>query len=311
MKNFTILANLATTCLCAAACQSAIENPEGPTTRPHAKVRLVCGVNVTQTASHRETRAQLTANGKAMTDLYIFDYEKQSGRLLQVLHQASNASDFAEPELTLDYGEHVLKVVASRSEASVLQTGDHTPYPVTDNVLTSISGGDTPAFWTSNKTSDSFGAVCEVNVGIGAAQRVDLTLDRLVAKLVVKSTDTFPVDCSTIEVSLNEYRDFAWQTFDVIEAVKSQRTTDVSTLTGKAGTTISYFLLAPKRSYTTDVTFKVNRKGGTPYATFTVPNVPLERNKITTITGSLYNHAQGVSVSLNDQWQEIGNDIAI
>lgn len=311
MKNFTILANLATVCLCASACQSTIENPEAPTTRPHAKVQLVCGMAVTQTANHREMRAQLTANGKAMTDLYIFDYDKQSGRLLQVLHQTSIAPDFAEPELTLDYGEHVLKVIASRSEVSVLQTENHTPYPIADNKLTPMTDGNCPTLWTSNKTSDSFGAVREVSVGIGTAQRVDLTLDRLVAKLVVKSTDTLPIDCSTIEVTLNEYRDFTWQTFDVTEAVKNQRTTDVSTLAGKTGTTISYFLLAPKRSYTTDVTFRVNRQNGNPYATFTVPDVPLERNKITTITGSLYNHAQGISVSLNDQWQETGNDIVI
>ena len=58
------------------------------------------------------TRAALTAEGKVLTDLYIFDYDKETGTLLQVLHQTSDAEDFAEPDLTLDYGEHTLKVIA-------------------------------------------------------------------------------------------------------------------------------------------------------------------------------------------------------
>lgn len=48
------------------------------------------------------TRAALTAEGKALTDLFIFDYAKETGTLLQVLHQTSDAEDFAEPDLTLD-----------------------------------------------------------------------------------------------------------------------------------------------------------------------------------------------------------------
>ena len=82
-----------------------VEN-EQPTGK--ARVKVVCGMGV-------ETRAALSANGKALTDLYILDYDKVSGKLLQVLHQTSTAADFAEPDLTLDYGEHVLKVVATRS----------------------------------------------------------------------------------------------------------------------------------------------------------------------------------------------------
>ena len=46
-------------------------------------------VSVSQSArplTHPMTRAELSANGNAMTDLYIFDYDKASGKLLQVLH---------------------------------------------------------------------------------------------------------------------------------------------------------------------------------------------------------------------------------
>ena len=90
----TILATVMTT-----ACNNEEAIQAHPTEKAH--VKLVCGMQV-------ETRAALTANGKALTDLYILDYDKATGKLLQVLHQTSTAPDFAEPDLTLDYGEHVL-----------------------------------------------------------------------------------------------------------------------------------------------------------------------------------------------------------
>ena len=48
-----------------------------------AHVRLVCGMGVSVSPM---SRAALSANGKALTDLYILDYDKATGKLLQVLH---------------------------------------------------------------------------------------------------------------------------------------------------------------------------------------------------------------------------------
>ena len=74
-----------------------------------AHVRLMCGMGVSVSPMRAPmTRAALSANGKALTDLYILDYDKVTGKLLQVLHQTSTAADFAEPDLTLVYGAHVL-----------------------------------------------------------------------------------------------------------------------------------------------------------------------------------------------------------
>ena len=62
-------------------------------------------VRVSQSArplTHPITRAELAANGNAMTDLYIFDYDKKTKKLLQVLHQSADAEDFAEPTMSAD-----------------------------------------------------------------------------------------------------------------------------------------------------------------------------------------------------------------
>ena len=107
------------------SCSSDDETLVGDVKPGKAHVRLVCGMGVSVSpmgAPMRApmSRAALSANGKALTDLYILDYDKLTGKLLQVLHQTSTAPDFAEPDLTLDYGEHVLKVVATRSQEPTL-----------------------------------------------------------------------------------------------------------------------------------------------------------------------------------------------
>lgn len=282
-------------------------------TNRKAHIRLRCGTNegVTLRPSAPRARAALLANGTELTDLYILDYDKNTGKLLQVLHQTNTAADFAEPDLTLDYGEHTLKVIATRSTSPTLLDATSTPWDITANVLTPVSGATTPTLLSSAKTSDTFGAQHDISVGIGEAQTVNITLERLVARLIVKSTDVFPTDCNTWNASLQEYQKFSLQDFDVTTAVKNQRTTDVSSLAGTTGTTLTYYLLVPTDGYTTDITFTTNSKTGKPYSTITVPNVKFERNKTTTITGSFYNHEQGFSISLHDAWNETGYEIHI
>lgn len=197
--------------------ENLVEN-EQPTGK--ARVKVVCGMGV-------ETRAALSANGKALKDLYILDYDKASGKLLQVLHQTSTASDFAEPDLTLDYGEHVLKVVATRSLEPTLRDAGNITWQVEPNILTPITATQ-PVMLTASKTSDTFGAEKDVSVGVGKATTVSIALDRLVAKLVVSSTDVFPDDCTTITLDMQEYKSLSWATMDVMEAVGNQRTSDVS-----------------------------------------------------------------------------------
>lgn len=295
------------------------QQQEQPAGKAHVKLRFVSASQPSSFAKaavapmfDATTRASLVANGKELTDLYILDYDKATGKLLQVLHQTNTAADFAEPDLTLDYGEHTLKVIATRSTASTLLDATSTPFALTDNLLTPVSSTTEPVVWTSDKTSDSFGAVKDITVAVGQNEVAVIVLERLVAKMVINSTDVFPDDCSTIDAIFNEYRTINWQTLDVMDYVKNQRSSDVSSLAGTVGTTIAYFVLCPEDGYSADITFTMNRKNTpTPYATITVPNVRLERNKITTITGSFYNHRASLSLSIKDEWQQEGNDINI
>lgn len=125
MRTNLMMAAIAAVGMTFASCSSDNENLVEEAKPGKAHVRLVCGMGVSVSpmgAPMRAplTRAALSANGKQLTDLYILDYDKTSGKLLQVLHQTYTAADFAEPDLTLDYGDHVLKVVATRSTEPTL-----------------------------------------------------------------------------------------------------------------------------------------------------------------------------------------------
>ena len=311
MRTNLMMAAIAAVGMTIVSCSSDNENMVDNAQPGKAHVRLVCGMGMSVSPMQEPlTRAALSANGKALTDIYILDYDKATGKLLQVLHQTSTAADFAEPDLTLDYGEHVLKVVATRSQEPTLWDVQKTTWTVEPNILTPITATQ-PVMLTSAKTSDTFGAEKEVSVGIGTAATVSITLDRLVAKLVVNSTDVFPDDCTTIALDFQEHRTLSWTTMDVTEAVNNQRIVDVANLRGTTGTVLSYFVLAPKDGYQTDITLTTNRTEGNPYSTITVPGVTLERNKVTTISGSIYGHGQGVQVRVNDAWSESTNDIVL
>lgn len=284
------------------------EKQDQSTAHGKVAVKLVCS----PTPSVSYTRASIVANEKQLTDLYILDYNKETGKLLQVLHQTSTEEDFAEPTLNLDYGNHTLKVIATRSSSPALLGADGSLLNLQENTAFAVADdSNVPVVWTSDKTSDSFGASQDVNVGIGKDQTIHIQLDRIVAKLVLKNTGTFPDDCSTIQLSLDEYKTWNWQSFSVMEAAKNQRISDASQYAGQTGSTISYFLLVPDGDgYTTDVSIQMNRKDSDkPYAVFTIPDVCLQRNRITTISGSYYDHEEGFFLTVNDEWDEEQNNV--
>lgn len=60
-----------------------------------------------------------------------------------MLHQSADAEDFAEPTMSFDYGDHTLKVVATRSETPTLQSADGSLWTLADTpafAMTAVAG---------------------------------------------------------------------------------------------------------------------------------------------------------------------------
>jgi hypothetical protein len=116
------------------------------------------------------TRAELTADGKSMTDLWILDY--QGSTLAQQLRQVSTDDDFATPTLNLSVGDHHIYFIASRGKSPTLDTDAHT--------------------LTFGTVSDTFYKDYEINVTATSSGNRTVTLERCVTKLTAIITDAIP-----------------------------------------------------------------------------------------------------------------------
>ena len=156
------------------------------------------------------TRAALTANGKSMTDLFVLDYDQGTGQLLQVLHQTSDSEDFGAPVLTMGYGTHTVKVLATRSEVSALVDINGDNWITTPGTAQPVEVGDVPSGWSSNKTSDTFFAAKSIQgvprefrekyfTPVGPSYRID---DGIKARVDFKThdllKDSYPTGCHLI-----------------------------------------------------------------------------------------------------------------
>lgn len=254
------------------------------------------------------TRAALTANGKSMTDLYVLDYDQGTGQLLQVLHQTADGEDFGAPVLTMGYGTHTVKVLATRSEGSTLVDTNGDTWITTPGMVQPIEADDVPSGWSSNKTSDTFFAAKNIQVAASTSGAA-VELDRGVAKLSLIVRDHCPEDCSTLSLLMDEYHSLPWATMEPSLKTESERVSDVTMYAGRDGFTMSYYFLVPNEGYTTDVTITVGRTDAAPYAVYDVAGVKLERNKVTEIVGDYYSDTEGLTITLNDAWQEERNVI--
>ena len=69
-------------------------------------------------------RSYLTADGKDMTDLWVFDY--MDGVCVQTVHQTADDADWGAPKMSLSYGSHHVYFLASRGEGATVDADGHT-----------------------------------------------------------------------------------------------------------------------------------------------------------------------------------------
>ena len=130
-----------------------------------------------------ETRAELKGDGNILTDLWIFDF--MNGEMVQQIHQVSTDADFAEPTMTLAYGEHHIYFVASRGTSPVVDT----------DAKTIVFGSVRDTFW-----KDYY-----INVESTTTSDRSVMLDRVVTRLRVLFDDEVPETMATMGVQLSNW----------------------------------------------------------------------------------------------------------
>jgi hypothetical protein len=230
--------------------------------------------NVNKLASY-ETRAGLSANGKELTDLWMLDY--QGGVLKQTIHQSNSEEGFGTVSAYFAQGEHNLYFVASRGDGAKLDTDEH------------------KITWA--RVSDTFYKSLAVDVSRAEAS-TNVTLSRATCKLKVRVDDDIPADAQTMSIKTgNWYKGINYLDGTATDAVLSNFDVDISDGTKS----VSSYSISPE-AWTTDVTVSV--KTGTGTESVSVKNVPLYRNRETTVHGNLFGSQQGMAIGIDDSWEE-------
>ena len=167
------------------------------------------------------------------------------------------------------------------------------------------------AAYTTDHVRETFTATQEVNITNCDAVNLTATLDRVIAKVQVVSTDNRTANVANIRMTFSGGgKDFNPTTGFALTNTGLVNTVAGNGNTGQSTTATSYLFLATDEQ-TVDVTIETLDAGGAVLFSKTVKDVPLKRNRLTKLTGAMYTNAgaSASSFTLNTDWLD-GNEIA-
>lgn len=229
------------------------------------------------------TRGSLSADGKEMTDLWLFDYV--DGTLVQTLHQVSTDADFGTPAPTLSYGEHRIYFVVSRGGSPV------------------ING--TVISWGSIR--DTFWKSMAVTVGGASASAYSVALDRVVTKLKITATDAVPDGTATVVVLPGTW--YAGIDYLTGQPADMRDNEEMSvavpdSYVGTTGLAVSFFGFSSAAEWTTPLTVSARDADNDIIGMVNVAAAPFMANRATEFSGSLFSTSGAFTITLNDEWAE-------
>lgn len=220
-----------------------------------------------------------TTTEAGMTDLWVYD----NGTLSR--HLTPSDADFAAPQMVLDYGQHTLSIVASKGENPTA-------------TATAIT-------WT--KAKDTYAQSVTLDVAANTASTQSVTLGRRVACVRVVSTDAIPATAHHATLTLTLSDQLTLATLQGTQPQTATRTITIpTTLVGQTGTFEAYTLCPSAAAWTTTLEVNVYASDNSVISHFVVPNVPLQQNHRTVLTGEVYGRTSGMTITLDDAWEEDG-----
>lgn len=229
------------------------------------------------------TRGSLSADGKEMTDLWLFDYV--DGVLVQTVHQVSTDADFGTPAPTLSYGEHRIYFVVSRGVSPVING-------------TVISWGS---------VRDTFWKAMSVTVGGASASAYSVALDRVVTKLRITATDAVPDGTATVVVLPGKW--YAGLDYLTGQPADMRDNEEMSVAVpdsyiGNTGLAVSFFGFSTAAEWTTPLTVSARDADNDIIGMVNVAAAPFMANRATEFSGSLFSTSGTFTITLNDEWAE-------
>lgn len=265
--------------LIAASCEKVVLSDEGISTKMVKNVNMRVNGDF---GSPTFTRS-LMADGKEMTDLWVFDYVNDE--LVQTIHQTADDSDFGEPNILMEYGEHKLYFVASRGLNPDVDDVEHTI--------------------TWSNVRDTFWKTITINVNSTSANEVDVTLERVVTKLKLNIQDKVPTGLVNITITPEEWN-FGIDYITGEPASVGDTPISIFVPSSYVGTTgnlsVSIFSLSGASEWTTNVTVTAKNDSNGTISSVNIDNVPLMTNRATVYSGTLFKYGITFTLSLTDVW---------
>lgn len=224
----------------------------------------------------------LTADGIGMTDLWLFDYE--GGELKQTVHQVATDDDFGKPSVKLDYGQHVIRIVASRGTHPTLSS----------DVIT----------W--EKASDTFAKEVNVSVASGMETVQRITLERVATRLNVKITDVVPPSAVTLDLDLATwYKSLSIPSLFAVNDNATHYSINIKKFVGTKDASLAVYSLSPSvEAWSTNVTLVAKDEDGMVLSQIVIPSVQMKMNRTTVLSGELFGKSNQMTFALNTQWNE-------
>ena len=250
----------------------------------------ICDVPNNSNRRNATTRA-LEANGEAMKELWVFDVVGDSCAL--VCKQTEVDDNFGNVSMKLSYGNHRLAVVCSRGEGSDVD----------------VNNGRIA--W--EKVRDTFWNVVDCDVAKTGGTDISVTLKRVAARMRVTVNDVIPSDLKTISISGEPwYKGIDVKTGEAIGGLSSvEGVTDVSSLavpSAYVGTekklAVSLWIMSKGNEWTENVTVKMLGENGDVLSQSLCNGVPMQRNRVTNVTGYFLSGGASGNILLDDSWSD-------
>jgi hypothetical protein len=221
--------------------------------------------------------------------LAFYNGSTETYKVTQLKTDASTFTNFGEFECALPLGSYTMVVIA-------YTTKDGSPF-----VLTS----PTVAAYTGDHSYETFAKTQTVDITNNNAVDISATLNRIVAKLYVVSSDGKAAAASSVRMTLSAGgKSFNPTTGLATVNTGFSNTVNISAAVGnRSGSSTCFFLATDEQ--TMNVTIETLDANGNTLFSKTVKNVTFQRNKVTKLTGAMYTNS-GVtgSFQLSSDWLE-------
>lgn len=287
MKNLVFLAGiiLLTVASCKSETETLVNNNDLVPVRVH-----VDGFSVSQEMFPSTRASQDISDYDGVQTITVAFYTSdgiEKSKTTQLRSSLPAGDTFGDFNLSLPMGNYTMVVLASGSN-----------YPVAVN-------SPTEAGFDAQETHvrETFTATQAVNVSSTEAVDISATLDRIVAKVMVVSTDNRTADVSNIRTTFsaggtgfNPTTGFATTNTGFSNTVRG------SVVENSPSSATNYLFLATDEQ-TVNVTIETLDADGAVLFSKTVNNVPLKRNRVTTLTGAMFTNT-GIegAFQVNTDW---------